>query len=82
MGAGLPRRMEGDAPLTIEQCLLAIQQHREAIVKAQQAVLRRELTMPQYNDVYKQHVEEIHKYERLLMELQAGGGAAGGGPMY
>ena len=73
--------MEGDAPATMEGCLQAIAQHREAIVKAQQAVLRRELTMPQYNEVYKEHVEAIHRYEARLMELQSGGGAHGG-PMY
>lgn len=69
--------MPDAAPATVEECLMAITEHREAIVKAQQAVLKRELTMPQYNQVYKEHVEEIHKYERLLMELQSREG-----PMY
>lgn len=58
--------------------MAAIQAHRAAIVEAQHKVLRRELTMPQYNEVYKQHLDAIHALEAKLAELHYRGGEAAG----
>lgn len=71
--------MTGEAlPDTLEEAMMAIQRHRAAIVEAQHKVLRRQLTMPEYNAVYKEHLDAIHTLERHVGELQArGGGAAG-----
>lgn len=74
--------MSGEAaagePATPEEAVAAIQEHRMAIVEAQQRVLRRELTMPEYNAVYKVHLDAIHALERRIAELQMqGGGGAG-----
>lgn len=66
-------------PDNLHDAVAAIQRHRAAIVEAQHKVLRRELTMPEYNAVYKQHLDHIHALERRVAELQAHGhgGAAG-----
>lgn len=50
------------------------------IMRVQQAVLKREVDMPTYNRVYKEHLDAIHALEARLRELQGGVGAAGGGP--
>ena len=49
--------------------MLAIQRHRAAIVQAQHQVLRREITMAEYNATYKAHLDAIHALERRLAEL-------------
>lgn len=58
--------------------MTGIQRHRAAIVEAQQRVLRRELTMPEYNALYQEHLDAIHALEAWLHDHQeraAGGGA-------
>lgn len=67
-----------EPPATLEEVGMAIQAHRRAIIEAQQKVLRRELTMPEYNAVYKEHLDAIHALERRAMELQTGSGEAAG----
>ena len=67
-------------PDNLPDALAAIQRHRAAIVEAQHAVLRRQITMPDYNRVYQEHLAAIHALEKRVMELQThgmGGGAAG-----
>lgn len=58
---------------------MAIQRHRAAIVQAQHQVLRRELTMPQYNAVYKQHLDAIHALEAWLHAYQERAMGSGAG---
>lgn len=69
--------MPEETPATVEECLLAMAEHRQAITVAQERVLKRELTMPAYNAIYQRELEEIHKLEKLMAELQAKEG-----PMY
>jgi hypothetical protein len=67
-------------PRSLEEAVAAIQQHRMAIIEAQHRVLRRELTMPEYNELYKRHLDAIHALEARAGELQnrgMGGEAAG-----
>lgn len=71
-------------PDDLETAFQAIQRHRTAIVEAQHKVLKRQLTMPEYNAVYKQHLDAIHALEKRIWELQQaqGHGPPGGGGHY
>lgn len=75
--------MNGGAPeVELQEAMRAIQVHRAAIIEAQHKVLRRELTMPQYNAVYKEHLDAIHALEKRIFELQQGAHGQGGAGLY
>lgn len=66
----------------LQDAVMAIQRHRAAIIEAQHRVLRRELTMADYNAVYKEHLDAIHALEKRIWELQQAQGAGGGAGRY
>jgi protoporphyrinogen oxidase len=73
------RMSEATLPDNLPAAMAAIQRHRGAIVEAQHRVLRRELTMPQYNAIYQEHLAAIHALEKRIADLQGQGHGHGPG---
>jgi hypothetical protein len=69
-------------PASPEEAVAAIHAHRAAIVEAQQQVLRRAITVPEYNRVYKEHLDAIHALEAWLHDVQSRGTGSGAAGLY
>jgi len=59
-------------PETIEETVLAIRRHQAALQQVQVQVIQGKLPMPEYNRVYKEHLDAIHALEAHMAGLQGG----------